>query len=154
MRFTLLSGFLRTPNPRLRNRKAFLAALLLVPLLLLAMPQAHAATQACKDGVKATIEGEIRSWVLNKDRVWVTIDDTDWSCVQFIIAVKKAQANACQPGGHGRATGIMALHDGRNQNRGWTLTDEGAGGKGPGLTSSFSCGGPRAEDQKPKAGGK
>ena len=36
-------------------------ALLLLALFLLPVaPPAHAATQACKEGVKATIEGEIR----------------------------------------------------------------------------------------------
>src|SRR6516165_9823010 len=122
-----------------------------LPLVLcVATSPAHAAQKACKDGVKATIEGEIRGWVDGNDRLWVTIDDPSWNCVQFVIAVKKAQAKACRPLGHGRATGIMTEHDKRNQQRGWTLTDEGSGGKGSGLTSSFSCGAPQAEDLKPK----
>jgi len=151
MPFTLLSGFLRTPKPHLRNRKAFLAALSFALLPLLAMPQAHAATQACKDGIKATVEGEIRGWTDGtNDRLWVTIDDTGWDCVEFVIAVPKTQKETCQPLGHGRATGIMSAHDKRNMNRGWTITDEGSGGKGKGMTSSFSCGAPRAEDLKPK----
>jgi hypothetical protein len=35
-----------------------LLALFLPPIV--AAPHAHAATQACKEGVKATVEGEIR----------------------------------------------------------------------------------------------
>lgn len=156
MRFALLSGFLRTPKPaparRLDapKRTALVSALSFAALLLLVTPHAHAATQACKDGVKATIEGEIRGWADGNDRLWVTIDDTSWDCLQFVIAVKKTEAKSCQPGGHGRATGIMTLHDRRNMDGSWNLTDDGPG-KGPGLTSSFYCGGPRAEDVRPKS---
>jgi len=138
-------------NPKFKRRHLLLFVLLL-PFM--AVPPAHAAAQVCKEGVKGTIEGEIRSWADMNDRVWVAIDDPSWNCIQFVIAVKKAQAKACQPLGHGRATGIMTRHDRRNIDGSWTLTDEGSGGHGPGLTSSFSCGGPRAEDSKPKAGSK
>jgi hypothetical protein len=122
---------------------------LLIPLCLTA-PPALAAAKACKEGVKATIEGEIRGWVDGNDRLWVTIDDTSWNCVEFVIAVDMAQKKTCLPGGHGRATGIMSRDDKRNQKRGWTLTDEGSGGKGKGMTSSFSCEAPQAENLKPK----
>jgi|SRR6516165_3613750 hypothetical protein len=122
-----------------------------LPLVLcLAASPALAAQKACKEGVKGTIEGEIRGWVDgSNDRLWVTIDDTGWDCVRFVIAVDKAQKKKCLPGGHGRATGIMTLHDKRNVEGSWSLTDVGPG-KGKGMTSSFSCGGPRAEDLIPK----
>ena len=121
-----------------------------LPLVLcVATSPALAAQKACKDGVKATIEGEIRGWVDANDRLWVTIDDTAWDCVEFVIAVDKTQEKTCLPGGHGRATGIMTKHDRHNLDRGWTLTDNGPG-KGKGMTSSFTCGAPRAEDLIPK----
>jgi hypothetical protein len=118
-------------------------------LLLFVAPPSLAATQVCKDGVKATIEGEIRGWSDAGSRLWVMIDDTSWDCAHFVIAVNIAQEKACQPGGHGRATGILTRHDPRNMDGAWNLTDDGSG-KGPGFTSSFSCSGPQADDARPK----
>jgi len=126
----------------------------LIPLCLTATP-ALAAQKACKEGVKATIEGQVRSWVDLNDRLWVMIADPSWDCLHFVIAVKKAQGKACQVnlGGIGRATGIMTRKDRRNANGEWTVTDEGSGGNGPGLTSTFSCS-PRAGNSKTKSGNK
>jgi YD repeat-containing protein len=47
---------------------------LLLPFM--AAPPAHAAAQACKEGVKATIEGEIRGWTDGNDTAFGVIKNT------------------------------------------------------------------------------
>jgi hypothetical protein len=149
MEFKLLSALLRTPKPALPKRTDTVSALAFALLLSLAAHPAHAAAQACKEGAKATISGEISKWEDFNGRLWVTINDTSWDCAGFMIAVKRTEKTRCQPGGHGTATGIMTQHDKNNIDGSWSLTDNGPG-KGAGMTSTFTCGPRRAEDSMPK----
>ncbi len=110
-------------------------------LLLLSAPHAHAATKDCKEGVKATIEGEVREMSDAGNRIWLYVDDYSWDCAHIYVVVTRAQAKPCMAHGHARATGTLTRKDKHNMEGFWSLTDESAG-KGPRMTKTFSCTGP------------
>jgi hypothetical protein len=118
-------------------RFTLVSALSFALLLSLAATPAHAAKQACKEGAKATISGEILSVSFGDDRDWMWVNDESWDCHNIFIVVKKGQAPSCGLRAFAHATGTLTKRD--PDNLGFYGLVDPPSGKGPRLTGTVSC---------------
>ncbi len=113
------------------------SALSFALLLSLAAPQAHAAAQTCKEGAKATINGQITTVVHNDTRTWLVITTSALDCSP-VIMVAKGQAEQCPLGSKINAAGTLFKPDARDPYLDWSLSDQ-TDGKGARHEEGFSC---------------
>ena len=123
-------------HPKFQHRYLLLL-LLLLPLL--PAPSALAAS-ACKVGEKATIDGIVKTTVLNNayTHMWLFIESPAWDCGPIYIYAPVKHAETCPLGSKIHATGTLAAHDPANPQTGWSLVDK-TPGADAGRNDLFSC---------------
>ncbi len=143
MRFTLLSGFLRIPRlagasgAAAPKRTALVSALSFALLLSLAAPQARAATQACKEGAKATIDGLVITIIYSETKSWLLVRTPDIDCSPVMLTVK-GKAEQCPLASEIHTSGTLSKPDGSGPYLDWNLSDT-TDGKGARYEETISC---------------
>jgi hypothetical protein len=125
----------------MRNTATLLSTIAL--LLLLAVPQAMAATTAsCQDAAKTSVTGTIKTDIHYPTGTWLFIDAPSLDCKTVTILVKKA--GKCTLGSTITAKGTLSKPDPRVLYAEWHLSDK-PGVKGKKHThdlkyeAAFSC---------------